>query len=161
MNILTITNFNLDIFDPYSIMYCKEWKKTFDSIINLSKNFEQCLIVNDVHNKKDKELCFIPPHCLKDRPIYNLMAKMKGVNRYSKKTFSALSNNHVKQVLLQHTDTLHLCGFNTSMDVLKTALDGIDLFNKIIVFEESCGDIMSKNHEGAINIMRTIGIEIQ
>src|SRR5688500_7131556 len=61
---LIVLNLCYGFARPSNWYFCPQFHKVAKVINDNIGKFDSCLIINDVHNKEDREFKYLPPHCV-------------------------------------------------------------------------------------------------
>jgi nicotinamidase-related amidase len=137
-----------------------------NNIVELSKKYEYCYMINDSHNRGDNELKYLPPHALDfsidSTIIVNFWNKINSRVKTAlfKKTQDAIQNEHIKKLILdKHHSEICVTGFSTSLDILPTVL-GLKQYHPNVVIKDDCTSDLTEEHKlKAIEYMKWIGVK--
>jgi nicotinamidase-related amidase len=159
MDILLSLNLCFGYQRGLSIFSCDEFYQVYNRIIERSKDFEYCFIINDLHSPDDGEFSFLPKHCIKGShdcltfPHLESQIKSKYVIKLSKSTLSAVKNQHNLQTILStNPKGIYVSGFSTSIDLVPTVLDLLGLCD-IHVDQALTGDISKEHKDRALQYL--------
>lgn len=155
---LVILNLCYGVIRELSIFHCKEAWQIIDNIIKESENYNNCLIINDLHQNDDLEFKYLPPHMISISEdtcrLYNIEKQLKCPFKqfYNKKTFSPLKNEHLRKLIMDY-DNILVSGFSLTFDIVPTVLDLIT-FGKNTKINKNCvGDISTEHKNKALEFI--------
>jgi nicotinamidase-related amidase len=161
---LVVLNLVRGIRNAKEWTYCEEWHQTALNIIQKSKDHRHIFLVNDAHSSHDAEFEYIPPHFVRDKfnydntPDLNTVKEFKNPTFLTKETLSAVADRHNREVLLNTSSNVTVCGFFMSFDIIATVLGMIDAKMKVEIFPDGIGDVtMDKKNKG-LELLKWVGV---
>lgn len=137
--------------------------KDYASILNVINNekLKSCktIVINDLHEKNDKEFNYLPPHMT--GKITDSMIELNGdYEKRNKREFSAIANQQTKEYVLSLGIPIVLCGFMASADIMATAFDLIKYDAEFSILKDGVGDINNELKEKSLWIMKKLNVQI-
>jgi hypothetical protein len=168
---LLINNFQYSVIRPGSIVSSVTAYSVINRIIEVSKHFDFCFVVNDNHNKNDIEFKYLPPHSIRDTQdtvrLLDLEKKISSKYFYvmTKATLSGF-NHRMQEVFYQPNSLLenskiYVAGFNASTDIIATCLSLIDSKHDIAIIPSCIDDVDKTVKETALNYLKYLGIPFE
>jgi nicotinamidase-related amidase len=164
-NVLIITNLLYGVTRTFCTISCEKPYYYINNIIKNSSRFSRAFIINDKHNKDDKEFELMPEHCLSgsidcQRLDYIEKQIKCPIEILTKKGFSGLSNVHNTSVICNSGDRFFLAGFTLSLDITQTAIDLLKNGKDSSIILDCCGDLNKDFREKGIENIKKIGINL-
>lgn len=159
-NLLLCLNICRGLSNPHHWYFSEDVWKVNLFIQNVQDHYSHKIIINDKHSGDDSEFRFLPPHLDNEFDRMILSPRYETFQLLHKRTLNAFNNEHNKKLIIDQFDTIDLCGFNITTDIVPTALGLLDHHQDFAVIEEGCGDIKKEMKESGLKYMQTIGIKI-
>jgi nicotinamidase-related amidase len=165
MNALIVLNLTYGVVKPYSITSCVKPYNVINNIIEASRGFDFCFVINDCHEADDKEFQYLPQHSLKytsesallEEYFNKLQSKHKQV--FTKKTLSGVFSSHNRfSIEATKCDNIVVVGFCASTDIVPTCLSLIDQKQKIAIIPSCIGDVLEESRTKALDYLKYLGI---
>lgn len=159
-NLLLCLNVCRGIGNPHHWYFSPDVWKVHNVIQSIADHYDTKFIINDKHSGDDPEFRFLPPHLDNEFDRMILSPRYESFQILNKKTLNAIGNEHNKKLIVDQFDTIDICGFNLSTDVIPTALGLLDHHQNFAVVVDGCGDIKSEMKEAGLKYLQTIGVRI-
>jgi|GEM_PF-5842283 len=164
--ILIILNLCHGILRPGSLISNINNNQIINNIVQLSEKFDSCFIINDSHNKNDKEFTYMPEHSMDNTsdsmPLLHYIKNIKSKkiqSIFTKNTFSFFKNNYIsEQIKAMNDKEIAICGFNLSTDILSSVLDLLQYGYSVTLYRDCCGDYL--NHPDIYNLLCELNVKV-
>ncbi len=167
MNALIVLNLAYGVIRPLSLTFCENVHQTINNIVDLSKEFDFCFLINDNHSQNDNEFRYLPPHMISVQDkgkLLNIEPKLSSRNRpitLYKNTLNAFNSRDNKEHVLGYNfDSICIAGFSATLDVVPTTLGIMDFHPNVFISELCVGDISLGHKSKALDYLNFLGVKI-
>ena len=164
MTALIVLNATKGIRNPYNWQFCQESNFVSKNLQICAKYFEHCFVINDSHDPACFEFKYLPPHSIKtsiDSDVEELLIpKISNLQILQKTTLSPFMSEHNRNIVFKSCNNFCVAGFNTSTDIVPTALSLLDLKKDVFITDELCGDISMETKHNSLRYLNLLGIPI-
>ncbi len=148
------------IANPNQWTFCQQvWQIDKNIKEQIKIHLPNVLVIADDHKAGDPEFKFLPPHL--DNPADSCILPHYKHQVLRKKHLSAIFNEHNRKLITGKYDSINLCGFLVSTDIVPTAINLLDWRENVSILTDCCGDFKPEFKDKGIEYLRLLGINIK
>lgn len=162
MSSLVILNLSYGSIRPMAISSCPIVYSVINNIIESSKNFDICFVINSEYRRDNPIFSKLPPMFLAGSqdclPLEHFIKELRCRNKcvLKKNELSCLSSQH--NLLLMKDTAMHFAGFSTSFDIVPSCIDAIKFGLQTSVLKNCVGNIFQETIENDLKYLNLLGI---
>lgn len=148
---LVILNLCYGSVRPMAISSCPNVYPVINKIIEVSRKFDRCYVINSEYLANSNIFKNIPPIFLKEGqdclPLNEFFKQLHPKEKYllNKNSLSCLTNKHNEELINSGGKNVYLAGFSKTFDIVPNALAFIEKGFKTTVIKDCIDDIGAKN----------------